>query len=675
MSAEEGDKSVPAATDSAPRRRTITLARSPAVAEVVPEPEAAPAQQAAEPNADTSVRAVRSAWSWLVDKARKLVGLPGSAGEVTSRAPTGGGGNGAPDRPPETVMETEPVAASAPAIHVAPLPLRANQPAVPVSPRPRRGARESGAGARGPQRSQESAARLDAEFAMRLAAASGQARPVYVPAPRAPVTLNFASGTTPRLRVALRADDHRRLRCPAHAPVSTMGDQPMQGERELVIGLDFGTSSVKVVIADRSTGHAYAVPFGLAQGLDRYLLPSRVHQSASGFQLDPGPGGTTHRDLKLGLLSKSDEMPLLRSAAFLALVLRHVRNWFLGEHGAAYRQSRLRWSMRLGQPAATNLAASQAQVFRMIGLAAWVASFGVGDSLPVDSVERALDRARALESGAAGEGPAEDIELKVVPEIAAQVYGVVQSRSFDPRARNLYLMVDVGAGTVDAAIFHVKKATGGKWDFEFYTCTVQPHGTMNLHRARLDWWSRQLADTKVGELLADDIAAVRFSTDQATVLPSRVADYVEGAQLGFSHEDHDPDATFFNKVVSQVLGETYWRAGIWIGKEGYLSQADLTGLPAFLCGGGARMPYYRRLTEKLKKTPGFTFLKAVVEPLTQPEQLEAPDLAAADYDRLSVAYGLSFLDVGDIGQGLPLPRLQQKEAPNWQHGYPGHGNG
>lgn len=454
-----------------------------------------------------------------------------------------------------------------------------------------------------------------------------------------------------------------------------MGDKPMQGERELVIGLDFGTSSVKVVVADRDTGHAYAVPFGLAPGLDRYLLPSRVHQSASGFQLDPGPGGTTHRDLKLGLLSKSDELPLLRSAAFLALVLRHVRDWFLGEHGAAYRQTRLRWSMRLGQPAATNLAASQAQVFRMLGLAAWVASFDVGDSLPVDSVERALDRARALESGAAGEGPAEDIELKVVPEIAAQVYGVVQSRSFDPRARNLYLMVDVGAGTVDAAIFHVKEATGGKWDFEFYTCTVQPHGTMILHRARLDWWSRQLANTKEGEWLADDIAAARFSTDQATVLPSRVADYVEGAELGFSHEDHDPDATFFRKVANQVRGETCYQAADFPGREGCLSRADLTGLPAFLCGGGARMTFYQRLTKELKRRPNYTWPTAVFEALMPPERLAAPKLAAADYDRLSVAYGLSFLDVGDIGQGLPLPRLPQKEAPNWHHGYPGHGNG
>ena len=92
-----------------------------------------------------------------------------------------------------------------------------------------------------------------------------------------------------------------------------------------------------------------------------------------------------HRDLKLGLLGQPDALHLARSAALLALVVRHARDWFLGEHDAAYRRSTLVWSMRLGQPAATNLAAAHAQVFRQIGLAAWAASFQTGDCLPVES--------------------------------------------------------------------------------------------------------------------------------------------------------------------------------------------------------------------------------------------------------------------------------------------------
>ena len=55
------------------------------------------------------------------------------------------------------------------------------------------------------------------------------------------------------------------------------------------------------------------------------------------------------------------------------------------------------------------------------------------------------------------------------------------------------MMVDVGAGTVDASLFHVKRERG-KWDFEFYTATVEPLGTVNLHRNRLNWWASAIQE-------------------------------------------------------------------------------------------------------------------------------------------------------------------------------------
>ena len=673
MSAEGGDKPEPATPASSPIRGTITRSRPPAVD--MPPPEPPPPQEVV---AASARGPVTSALSWLIGKVRGLVGIPDEPREVAVMPPASGEVE-RPVQPRATVPVDVPAVAPDPSILPSVSPDL--QPALPVlqqaslppqtSPR---GGRAGGSGRRrsgGARESPEDAARRDAAFIAQLAASTG-ASPIYTPTPRAPVTLTFNPNVAPRLRVALKPDRYARLKLPARAPLRSVGAEQTQGTRELVIGLDFGTSSVKVVIGDKDTGHAYAVPFAPTSGLDRYLLPSRVYQSAAGFQLDPSSDCKAHRDLKLGLLGQPDALHLARSAAFLALVVRHARDWFLGEHGAAYRRSTLVWSMRLGQPATTNLAAAQEQVFRQIGMAAWVASFETGDCLSVESVERALGLATAPDASVAANSHVHDIELKVVPEIAAQVYGFVQSRSFDPRARNLYLMVDVGAGTVDAAIFHVKKATGGKWDFEFYTCTVQPYGSMNLHRWRLDWWSRQLANFEQGQSLADDIAAARFPTDRSAVLPDSVGHYVEGVEVGFSHEDHDPDATFFSKkVVTQVRGEACWQA--W--KQEFLSQADLSGLPAFLCGGGSRMHYYQRLKRELRPKPNSTWLSAEFVPLMAPDRLEAPGLAPLDYDRLSVAYGLSFLDVGDVGQGLPLPKLPQRDPPSWHHGYPDHGIG
>jgi len=68
-------------------------------------------------------------------------------------------------------------------------------------------------------------------------------------------------------------------------------------EREVVLGLDFGTSSVKVVIGDSALGKAFAVPYCKAVGIKSFLLPSRLYQEALIFSVEAG----THvfRDLKL----------------------------------------------------------------------------------------------------------------------------------------------------------------------------------------------------------------------------------------------------------------------------------------------------------------------------------------------------------------------------------------
>jgi len=41
-----------------------------------------------------------------------------------------------------------------------------------------------------------------------------------------------------------------------------------------------------------------------------------------------------------------------------------------------------------------------------------------------------------------------------------------------------------------------------------------------------------------------------------------------------------------------------------------------------------------------------------IKNIPKPDQLEAPDLALSDYDRLAVAYGLSFT-VDEIGEVIP----------------------
>lgn len=448
------------------------------------------------------------------------------------------------------------------------------------------------------------------------------------------------------------------------------GADKSDGARELAIGLDFGTSSVKAIVGDRSTGNndAFAVPFSDANGIDSYLLPSRLWETDGHYSL--ASGKTAHRNLKLSLLASGDTSESYRRAtAFLALVLRHVRAWLFTQHAEIYNNTRIVWKLALGMPAENYGNTLLVERFHLLARSAWMLAGKRHKIISAADVDWVISRANQIEKGDVAKTAAEEVEVEVVPELSAQIFGFLQSNRFDKNARNIFTIVDVGAGTVDSALFHVKKERG-RWHFEFYTNHVLPNGVMNLHRARIDWWSQVLQNQPAPTTnLLGALHKSKMPTDQLGTIPERLEDYVSGVTVKFNDGKVHPDTEFFKEVCNQVRGKTIYRA--WDGyKEndvvkGFLSQVDLANVPLFLCGGGARLNFYHRLEEKLCNFTGCTWLKAQPQPLGIPKNLKAPGLIEQEYDRLSVAYGLSFLDVGKIVKALPPPVAPNPEAPSW----------
>ena len=440
----------------------------------------------------------------------------------------------------------------------------------------------------------------------------------------------------------------------------TVGKHP-NDERQIVLGLDFGTSSVKAVIGDAALGKAFAVPFRLATDIQRYLLPARLFESSGKFSLTEGEH--IHRDLKLALIANpNDQLLRRRVTAFLALVICHARNWLLTEHREIYQRTRLFWKVSIGLPAAHHLDDRLHQTFSEIANLAWLTS--LAQAVNIKAIADAGMRWKALCDCPEGASRDEEVDVSVVPEIAAQIYGFVKSSRFNRNAPNIYLMVDVGAGSVDSSLFHVKPSRG-KWDFEFFTSVVEPLGVMNLHRHRVQWWEEQLVQHPSGERFAEQLAQVKYATDRTTGLPERYSEYFHGITVKTSGGG-DPDIFFFRKKVAlQVRSQTYYRA--W--KDGLLTQNQLDGVPTFYCGGGMRMNFYDNLRHELRSMPGCSWLKADPRRIELPDNLEAPGVKRADYDRLSVAYGLSFLEVGKITKSLPAPKLPTMPAWDWSSNY------
>lgn len=434
--------------------------------------------------------------------------------------------------------------------------------------------------------------------------------------------------------------------------------------RELVMGLDFGTSSTKVVVADRAMNAAYAVPFIDSVGVSSYLLPSALVESGDGLYALSGKG-ERHADLKLAMLARPDDAAsCARVCAFLALVIRSARAWLFEAKREQYLRADILWTLALGQPADHAASASFRRHYEQLAKVAWLLA-GKAGPVGVSAAEAAWARREQLDVG-------DELEVRPMAELSAQVHGFVSSSHFDVRQPNIYLLVDVGAGTVDASLFHVQKDRGGTVSFSFFTHTVELLGAANLNRHRLDWWLSQLGATREGfvtsdtgtaariRTLMDELGRLRLPTEYRGRYPDQYSSYVQGVGVTLEGGARSPDDQFRQQVRNQVAGRVLY--GAW--KQQLLTQDAVKDMPFFLCGGGARHSFYAALKTTLQQTPNCTWLSAKPRELALPTNLVAPGVSSADYDRLSVAYGLSQLNPGAFERVAALKPVVTAEKQN-----------
>lgn len=436
---------------------------------------------------------------------------------------------------------------------------------------------------------------------------------------------------------------------------------PSGRDRELILGLDFGTSCVKVVIGDRGASKAYAVPFIDSVGINSYLLPSRIFEENSIFSISQGTDA--HRDLKLRFLADSASPNLqIILVAFIALIIRRCRAWLYETHTDILTKRNILWKIVIGRAVDRLKEDKVSKIMAEIVNAAWAVA-GCTELVNRETCNRELVLHRenkAIRS--------DFLEVSVIPELAAQIYGFVKSRQFDSRAKNFYLFIDVGAGTVDVSLFRVKSNEFGSWDFSLFTSVVEPNGAMNLHRARLDWWHQEFSKTpnNICNRLIEKISFIKLSTEQTQPIPEKYFDYFKGIKMNISDGGFNPDEIFYkNRLIPQVRGQGIHKTV----QSNIVGRIDLENLPFFLCGGGSRLPLYQKISSALNNASDFKWLKAHRRDLGIPSELDAPGLAQIDYDRLSVAFGLSFVDVGTVVAAQAMPRIKQRSTADWRSSY------
>lgn len=431
------------------------------------------------------------------------------------------------------------------------------------------------------------------------------------------------------------------------------------GECELIIGLDFGTSASKVVIRapDLPGSPVYPVDFGdFAHESMSYLLPTRLWVGQQGIcTLGCSKGSRSVIDIKLELFSddrhlnssrgptEQDLSPKATAVAYLSLLLRNARRWFLEEHRDVVGHfGRLNWSVNLGVPSPCIENNEENQCFQQVGKAAWMLST-LDDQIAIGQAE---DELRYLSETPDYWERRDDrltCDFDIIPEIAAGAVGYALSGL---RREGLHVIVDIGASTIDVCTF-ILHARGGSDRYSLLTADVQVFGTVRLHHERI------LAINSAYNKRAKDL---RDNHDPLMPIAEDIEEYLvsrEHLVTAVKHAEND-----LWKKLQRSIKRVIWESKMRRDPDSPVWDQHAT-LPILFIGGGSRLPFYHSAVQELDGWLKQHALNGGTSLLPLPDSL---GIKSVEYRRIAVAVGLSHraLDIGDI---TPADRIPDAEPP------------
>jgi hypothetical protein len=406
----------------------------------------------------------------------------------------------------------------------------------------------------------------------------------------------------------------------------TLRESEGRGRMQCTLGLDFGTAFTKACVQFRQS--TFVVHWDSA--VDRCgpgLLPGifTINQDG-GCVLGSAPGGQAQGDLKMSLLNGANTQSRINATAFLALVTRYVRSWLFSQHANVFRGFQLEWFINVGLPAVPWDDLELRELYRSITLAGW--NLGTADGeITIPAAASVLEEVQA--STSAQSTQLFSRRIAAFPEFVAQINSY---RKSPQRRRDLHLLVDVGAGTVDIVTFHV-------WEPDDEDCysildaSVENRGTHVLLGYRADAgkinkkeWEETCARLRMGEFEST------FGLTRGKLGP---------VQQHFVELFHFA----LEKVLRKTKALRYETSPAW--RE---------GVPFFICGGGREVDAYRAAISTVQAARHLTEID-----LPWPDGLVAGKLHRRDFHRVSVAHGLSYAadNIGQIERKSEVPNLQR----------------
>ena len=414
------------------------------------------------------------------------------------------------------------------------------------------------------------------------------------------------------------------------------------GLTEIVIGLDFGTTTSKVVVMEQGSKMAWAVPF-TDSPINPYLLPSNIYFNEGDYSLE-SPGKKI-QDLKKSLLESTDSRKIPEEViAYLALVINYAKSWFLDTIASTFSGFEFEWLINIGMPAADYNNKDLVHIFKTTLQCAADVSLKNSDTLSnrlIFSHLSSLNDTEKQEWETICSAHPETLD--VFPEIAAQLHGYVNSDRWDSR-RPKFMLVDVGGSTVDASIVNVTNEPGTGLKYSFLRSKVTFQGAVILHRERINWIKNNVDKThKSWSTIEEQLDAVYNNFNQMAAIPDHVSMYLENATFPVKNSKHDFDNKFYNDYGTGLYDDIISPVRNYVDTN----HSQWGALQFLLCGGGSLHPIYNRFVRAINTNYNI-HVRLDQSRIEMPDNLIADDLNKDDYHRLSVAYGLAHENLGTI---------------------------
>lgn len=394
----------------------------------------------------------------------------------------------------------------------------------------------------------------------------------------------------------------------------------------LVVGLDFGTAYTKCVVRDanvRDPGKAYPVHFGSGTK-STYLFPSVVHCEGTNWYtaFDEIPPCARKVDyLKMRLVAEADgsRAEHWRNSEIQA-PMQAVVAWFLAqvlvEVGRFMKDLWADFGDNAGDLCFVNLCVpiahcEQPLVERALLNALCAARAAVG---PLGAAAPDMDRIKAVLAST------EEVEAAkqfcyTYPETSANIQAFLKSRSRKP---GLYLLLDVGAGTVDLSFFQLLDA-GRDDPLRYYHSSVLEAGSSRLEL---------LALRHDPTLVVQEVIAVKEG------LVSKGSQRIMRALTLACEQLHDEVARGVGDGVKVTWSKLH------IDRKEQLKAMSKVRL--MFSGGGFRPTPYEEAVRFFQRASQWEH-SAPIEPIPLPDDLHwRGKVPAVDFKRVAVAYGLSF---------------------------------